>query len=71
MELSSTKQQLFRSYKLGTTSYNSYSSFKNQLNIIIKRCKKNYYCDQFEKAKADIGKTWSNVGELIGWKKAS
>ena len=69
IELSKIKQRLFRSYKLGTTSFNSYSSFKNQLTSIIKRCKKNYYCEKFEKAKGDVRKTWSHIGELMGCKK--
>ena len=66
IKLCKMKHDMYRDYKRGIVSFGEYKYFKNNLLILIRKCKFLYYSEIFHKAKGDMKQTWRNVNNLIG-----
>lgn len=59
---------LYNLYKRGVVTYEIFVNFRNELSNTIRRCKLNYFREQFDKYKSDIRKTFQCINGLIGCK---
>ena len=59
-----TKNKLFKDFKLGLIENSIYTRYRNHLNSIIKKAKKDYYINYFDKHKDNVRKIWRKVNEL-------
>ena len=58
-------------YKIFCTKRNElierkFKRYRNKLNAILKRAKKQYYCDLLQKHKNNLSKVWKIINDLIG-----
>ena len=59
---------LYNFYKRGVVSYEVFVNFRNELSNTIRRCKLNYFREQFDKYKGDLRETFQCINGLIGCK---
>ena len=59
------KSQYFKLLRLGIITVEENNYFKNRVNSLISKAKKNYYSSQFEINKNNIRKTWSLIKNII------
>ena len=50
----------------GTSLYEDYRKYRNNLSNVIKKCKQQHYSVKFENATGNLKKTWSLINELRG-----
>ena len=62
------KNKLYKQYLLCPTEGNSvkFRSYRNKLNNLIRKCKREYYHNKFEKTKDNIRQTWKTINCVIG-----
>jgi len=60
------KYELFRLYKMGQVSLQTYNAFKNQVTGIMKKAKTRYFLGKFNSYSADARETWKSINSLIG-----
>ena len=68
-KLCNIKHRMFKQYKNGLIDFSVYNEFKNKFTSIVRRTKKNYYNDLFDKCKSDIKSTWKNINKVLGNKR--
>ena len=59
------KHFLFRQYKHGLTSFQTYNSFKNSLTNDSRRAKSLYFRNKFKRFNGDIRKTWTTIKHVL------
>ncbi|XP_071943453.1 uncharacterized protein [Antedon mediterranea] len=68
-----TRNKLYSKYKRRPTNINKskYTNYRNVLTNIIRKRKKEYYFNKFEKNKNNMKETWNAINQLLGRKKKS
>ena len=63
-----TKNKLYKKYimKPCEKSKNRFKKYRNKLNALIKKSKKDYYDGRFNTFKNDMRKTWQTINNIIG-----
>ena len=66
------KNKLYKQYIAKPTQMNSekFKSYRNKLNNLIRKCKREYYHKKFQKSKDNMKKTWQSINEIIGRNKS-
>jgi len=65
------KHVLFRLYKRGTVSFQTYNTYKNVITRILKRKKSEYFSRKFQVIGSDARGTWREINTLIGRKNSN
>ena len=62
------KNKLYKQYLLRPTEENSvkFKSYRNKLNNLIRKCKREYFYKKFESTKNNIRQTWKTINGIIG-----
>ena len=63
-----TKNKLYKKYLSSPTSTNlhKFKNFRNRLNCVIRKSKRNYFYNKFEKTKGDMRQTWKTINNVMG-----
>ena len=63
-----TKNKLYRQYIQCSSEDNKikFKTFRNKLNNLIRKCKREYYHKKFDSVKNDIKQTWKTINDVIG-----
>ena len=63
-----TKNKLYKQYILRPTDdkLTKFKSFRNKLNFIIRKSKRDYFYKKFESTKNNIRQTWKTINGIIG-----
>ena len=64
-----SKHNLFKGFKRGTVSFATYNQYKNNLNISIRRARKNFFIRKFNNCRHDIKKTWKIINSVLSTNK--
>ena len=66
-----TKNKLYKRYiqKPCEDRLNTFKKYRNKLNSLIRKSKKEYYYKKFESVKDNLQKTWKTINNIIGRKK--
>ena len=59
------KHYLFKQYKQNNISFQRYNLYKNNLNNVIKKAKRNFYISKFENSNRNIKKTWKTINSVL------
>ena len=65
LKLINFKSEYYRLLRIGVVSNSENNLFKNKVNSIVKKAKKNYHKELFEKCRSNLRKTWSNINKII------
>lgn len=62
------KNKLYKKYLMNPTEdiKQEFKTYRNKLNSLIRKCKREYYYKKFENTKNSIRKTWKTINALIG-----
>ncbi len=68
-----TKNKLYKKYmqKPSEERFNAFKRYRNKLNTLIRKSKKEYYNKRFESVKNNLRKTWKTINSIIGRNKKS
>ena len=66
------KNNLYKKYLSSPTGENlsKFKTYRNKLNTLIRKGKREYYHNKFESTKSNIRQTWKTINEIIGRNKA-
>ena len=65
----SEKSRVFKQFKAGLVSDHFNRKIRNEVNVLVKNAKKQYYKTVFNKCTNDIGRTWKNIRKIIAGSK--
>ena len=63
-----TKNKLYKKCLSSPTSTNmqKFKTYRNKLNCVIRKAKRSYYFNKFEKARGDMRQTWQTINNVLG-----
>ena len=67
-KLMSQKSIVYKKSHLGLISREESNSFRNRVNMLVRKAKSDYYKNSFSAARSDMKKNWSLIHDLIGSK---
>ena len=62
------KNNLYKKYLKNPSDRNlqSFKTYRNKLNMLIRKSKRRHYFKQFQKSKSNMKKTWQQINKVIG-----
>ena len=65
------KSRYYKLFKLGIISKASNNSFRNKINLQVRKTKSNYFLNKFDQSISDIKRTWTIIRNMMGCKSKS
>ena len=67
-QMANYKHYLFKQYKNNNATFTTYNTYKNNLNRLLKKAKKEYYNKKFNDCKKNNKKTWKIINSILSKK---